>query len=211
VVTAGIGSLNHTQSSCHSVRTRRRAPSSGPRWRVRGASIESKFLGINGRSPLLCTLEGKPLHASYVRTLLHRLGAKAEIEKRVHPHALRHSMAFDLMWGKASWYPSSRHSSVTPHGPLRRGTSTTSLPRMWLTRSRGANSRCRSRHPNRRTCTNCVVRTVPLSSVGDGATGVDGWVWDPPLSARPTTRPPKDAPHPMTPNRRIRQGAVHGG
>jgi integrase/recombinase XerD len=29
---------------------------------------------------------------------LHRLGAKAGIEKRVHPHALRHSMAFDLMW-----------------------------------------------------------------------------------------------------------------
>jgi hypothetical protein len=55
-------------------------------------------LGINGRSRLFCTLDGKPLHASYVRTLLHRLGAKAGIEKRVHPHALRHSMAFDLMW-----------------------------------------------------------------------------------------------------------------
>jgi site-specific recombinase XerD len=55
-------------------------------------------MGINGRSRLFCTLDGRPLHASYVRTLLHRLGAKAGIEKRVHPHALRHSMAFDLMW-----------------------------------------------------------------------------------------------------------------
>jgi site-specific recombinase XerD len=55
-------------------------------------------MGINGRSRLFCTLDGKQLHASYVRTLLHRLGAKSGIEKRVHPHALRHSMAFDLMW-----------------------------------------------------------------------------------------------------------------
>jgi site-specific recombinase XerD len=54
--------------------------------------------GLTGRSPLFCTLQGRPLHPSYVRTLLHRLGDKAGIEKRVHPHALRHSMAFDLMW-----------------------------------------------------------------------------------------------------------------
>jgi site-specific recombinase XerD len=59
---------------------------------------ERSNLGINGRSPLFCTLDGKPLHASYVRTLLHRLGERTGIEKRVHPHALRHSMAFDLMW-----------------------------------------------------------------------------------------------------------------
>ena len=54
--------------------------------------------GLTGRSPLFCTLEGRPLHASHVRTLLHRLGDKAGINKRVHPHALRHSMAYELMW-----------------------------------------------------------------------------------------------------------------
>jgi site-specific recombinase XerD len=53
--------------------------------------------GLTGRSPLFCTLQGRPLHSSYVRTLLHRLGAKAGIEKRVHPHGLRHSMSHDLM------------------------------------------------------------------------------------------------------------------
>ena len=53
--------------------------------------------GLTGRSRLFCTLEGRPLHPSYVRTLLHRLGDKAGIDKRVHPHALRHSMAYDLM------------------------------------------------------------------------------------------------------------------
>ena len=54
--------------------------------------------GLTGRSPLFCTLQGRPLHPSYVRTLLHRLGTKAGIEKRVHPHGLRHTMAFELMW-----------------------------------------------------------------------------------------------------------------
>jgi site-specific recombinase XerD len=54
-------------------------------------------LGLTGRTQLFCTLEGRPLHASYVRTLLHRLGDKAGIEKRVHPHGLRHSMSFELM------------------------------------------------------------------------------------------------------------------
>jgi integrase/recombinase XerD len=57
-----------------------------------------RTLGLSGRSRLFCTLGGRPLHASYVRTLLHRLGDKAGVEKRVHPHALRHSMAYDLMW-----------------------------------------------------------------------------------------------------------------
>ena len=53
---------------------------------------------LTGRSPLFCTLQGRPLHPSYVRTLLHRLGTRAGIEKRVHPHGLRHTMAFELMW-----------------------------------------------------------------------------------------------------------------
>jgi site-specific recombinase XerD len=56
-----------------------------------------KAMGINGRAPLLCTLKGKKLSTSYVRTLLPRLAAKAGIEKRVHAHGLRHSHAADLM------------------------------------------------------------------------------------------------------------------
>ena len=53
-------------------------------------------LGINGRSRLFCTLSGTPLHSAYVRGLLKRLGKKASIEKRVHPHGLRHTHAFEL-------------------------------------------------------------------------------------------------------------------
>jgi site-specific recombinase XerD len=57
-----------------------------------------KQLGIDGRRRLLCTLEGRPLKPSYVRTLLPRLAARAGIEKRVHPHGLRHAHAAELMW-----------------------------------------------------------------------------------------------------------------
>ena len=56
-----------------------------------------KAMGINGRASLLCTLKGKKLSTSYVRTLLPRLAAKAGIEKRVHAHGLRHSHAADLV------------------------------------------------------------------------------------------------------------------
>jgi site-specific recombinase XerD len=53
-------------------------------------------LGLNGRQPIFCTLKGKPLKTGYVRTLLPRLARKAGIERRVHPHALRHSFSFEL-------------------------------------------------------------------------------------------------------------------
>jgi site-specific recombinase XerD len=52
--------------------------------------------GIGPRRRLFCTLQGAPVDPSYVRKLLHRLGAKAGIEKRVHPHGLRHTHAFEL-------------------------------------------------------------------------------------------------------------------
>jgi site-specific recombinase XerD len=46
--------------------------------------------------PLLCTLDGRPLHASYVRQLLPRLARKAGITKRCHAHGLRHTLAVEL-------------------------------------------------------------------------------------------------------------------
>jgi site-specific recombinase XerD len=46
--------------------------------------------------PLFCTLDGGQLSDRYVRDLLKRLGAKAGIDKRVHPHGLRHTFAFQL-------------------------------------------------------------------------------------------------------------------
>jgi site-specific recombinase XerD len=52
-------------------------------------------LGIKGRV-LFCTLDGRPLQPSYVRALLPRLARKAGIDKRVHPHGLRHTFAAEL-------------------------------------------------------------------------------------------------------------------
>jgi site-specific recombinase XerD len=56
-----------------------------------------KALGIgNHGRRLFCTLEGGPLSDDYVRGLLHRLGTKAGLDKRVHPHGLRHTFAVEL-------------------------------------------------------------------------------------------------------------------
>lgn len=50
-----------------------------------------------GRCPyLFCTLAGKPLHQSYVRAMMVRYGNRAGIDKRVHPHGLRHTHAAEL-------------------------------------------------------------------------------------------------------------------
>jgi site-specific recombinase XerD len=58
-------------------------------------------LGINGRSPIFCTLEGGPVKTAYVRALMPRLARRAGIEKRVHAHGLRHTHAAELaMEGK---------------------------------------------------------------------------------------------------------------
>lgn len=53
-------------------------------------------LGLAGRHPLFCTLKGAPLLPSYCRSLFARLARKAGIEKRVHPHGLRHTGAAEL-------------------------------------------------------------------------------------------------------------------
>jgi integrase/recombinase XerD len=55
-----------------------------------------KARGIRRGAPLFCTLPGGAMDAEYVRQVLHRLGDRAGIEKRVHPHGLRHTFAFEL-------------------------------------------------------------------------------------------------------------------
>jgi site-specific recombinase XerD len=55
-----------------------------------------RALGIDGRAPVFCTLGRKPLSPQYVRALLPRLARKAGIDKRVHPHGLRHTHAAEL-------------------------------------------------------------------------------------------------------------------
>lgn len=61
------------------------------RWLDRRAAAE-----IKPRSRLFCTRYSTPLSGSYVRQVFRRLGERAGIEKRVHPHALRHTYAAEL-------------------------------------------------------------------------------------------------------------------
>lgn len=53
-------------------------------------------LAITGHRPLFCTLAGLPMDSSYLRRLLPRLAARAGVERRVHPHSLRHTYAYEL-------------------------------------------------------------------------------------------------------------------
>lgn len=57
-----------------------------------------------GGGPLFCSLAGRPLDLSYVRHLLPRLARRAGIERRAHPHGLRHAFAVDLVRSGAPLY-----------------------------------------------------------------------------------------------------------
>jgi integrase/recombinase XerD len=54
-------------------------------------------LGLPRRGPLFSTLRGEPLESSYCRAMIKRLGKRAGIEKRVHFHGLRHTLAVALV------------------------------------------------------------------------------------------------------------------
>lgn len=54
-----------------------------------------KTLGVRGRTAF-CKLDGGGLSDDYVRGLLRRLAAKGGVDKRVHPHGLRHTFAVEL-------------------------------------------------------------------------------------------------------------------
>ncbi len=58
-------------------------------------------LNLARNAPLFCTYErgnvGRPLRQAYVRDALKRAGRRAGIAKRIHPHGLRHTFAFNLL------------------------------------------------------------------------------------------------------------------
>jgi site-specific recombinase XerD len=65
------------------------------RWRE-----ERRRLGLNGKALLFCAHSkgsaGKPLAPRYVGAMLRRMAARAGVEKRTHPHGLRHAFAHEL-------------------------------------------------------------------------------------------------------------------
>ena len=56
-------------------------------------------MGFKPSQRLFCTLRGAPIDTSYYRHLFKRLAKKAGLDKRVHPHGLRHSGAVHLLDG----------------------------------------------------------------------------------------------------------------
>jgi len=54
-------------------------------------------MGFKASQRLFCTLKGEPIDTSYCRHLFKRLAKKAGLDKRVHPHGLRHSGAVHLL------------------------------------------------------------------------------------------------------------------
>ena len=62
------------------------------RWQV-----ERIRLGA-ARGPLFCTRTGGQLSDRYVRMMMKRLALSAGIDKRAHPHGLRHSHAMELAY-----------------------------------------------------------------------------------------------------------------
>ncbi len=73
-----------------------------------------KRLGLRN-GPLFCTLAGGPVSDQYVRNLLHRLGRRAAVEKRVHPHGLRHTYAVEL---ERAGVPVSQISKLLGHSSI---------------------------------------------------------------------------------------------
>ena len=65
---------------------------------VIGAWIERRHrLGFGASVTLLCTMRGTAMKTSYLKALLPKLARQAGIAKRVHPHGLRHTHAYELM------------------------------------------------------------------------------------------------------------------
>jgi site-specific recombinase XerD len=91
---------------------------------------ERRKLALTGRQPFFCIIaqpgRGGPLQGAYVRDLLKDLARKAGVEKRVHPHGLRHTYASYLleqgvplhhirrMLGHSSLAVTERYADVNP-------------------------------------------------------------------------------------------------
>jgi integrase/recombinase XerD len=73
-----------------------------------------KALGIRGGT-LFCTLAGGAVSGQYVRNALHRLGRQAGVDKRVHPHGLRHTYAVEL---ERAGVPVSQISRLLGHSSI---------------------------------------------------------------------------------------------
>jgi len=57
----------------------------------------NKFSDVTTESPLFCSLRGKKVHRTYWGKRIRHLAKKANIGKRIYPHALRHVFSVELL------------------------------------------------------------------------------------------------------------------
>ena len=91
-----LGPGGDGEGSCLARRSppKRGGPSCSARFLCHAGACESRARRAtwnHGRRKLSCPLDGRTLKQSYVRHLVRRLADKAVVERRVHPHALRHT------------------------------------------------------------------------------------------------------------------------
>lgn len=60
-------------------------------------SVRNTSCAWTHQSPLFCSLRGKQVHPTYWAKMCARIARQAGLEKRVHPHALRHAFAVELL------------------------------------------------------------------------------------------------------------------
>ena len=127
-------------------------------------------LGLNGRQPLFCTISkghgsGGPIDASYVRKALPHLAARAGLERRVHPHALPHSLATALAHGgeAAAGDPA---SSATRPQPSLIGTSRRSRRPTSSSRSGSGPARPLAAPRPRNRGASAIAKSAPIGNVG---------------------------------------------
>jgi site-specific recombinase XerD len=86
---------------------------------IEGWMQRRKSLGLNGRRPLFCLITagriGEPMGQQAVRDMLKRLAERAGIEKRVHPHGLRHACFSEMV---AEGFDLARVSQAAGHQSL---------------------------------------------------------------------------------------------
>lgn len=92
-----------------------------------------KALGLNGRHPIFATYSsnafGKAMQQRDVRHALQRAATRAGLDTRVHPHAFRHSHAFELARSRPMHVVQEQlgHSSLATTGAYLRHVSASDL------------------------------------------------------------------------------------
>jgi site-specific recombinase XerD len=56
-----------------------------------------RWPAVRANATIFCTRTGEPMRASYARDFLHQAAREAGIDRRVHPHAFRHSFTVELV------------------------------------------------------------------------------------------------------------------